>query len=202
MSYDSPMAAPEITTGVFRLAWRRFTQVAVPAFVIWHLLFLFITNAGIKGPWVTAVIKPYEKRLGLDQYWGMFSSPLWRTSPFPAVRVHFTDGSSVDILSPNEPKDVTHYFRFGGGRQRKYEHHLIEGSLIGTQEEPALRRLTVEYLRRWRGENPGDARVAQRVTLLRRSYELPPPGELLSPDVKPTVKELGAFALTEEEAKQ
>ena len=193
------MAATATGTGAFRQAWRCVARVVVPVFVVWHVFVLFMTNACIKGPWVTAVVKPYEKMLGLDQSWGMFSSPLWRTSPFPAVRVHFTDGSSVDILSPNEPKDVTRFFRFGGARQRKYEHHLIEGSLIGTHEEPALRRLTMEYLQRWRQENPGDARVANRVTLLRRSYELPQPGDRLSADAKPTLKELGTFTLTQAE---
>ncbi len=194
-----------IETSAWRTVWRRLVRAAVAVFVVWHLFFLFVTNTKLDAPWVDAVVKPYEKRLGLDQCWGMFTSPLWRNSPFPAVRVHFTDGSSVDILSPNEPKDVTNFFRFGGARQRKYEHHLIEGSHVGTPErpaleEPALRRLTEDYLRRWRAENPGDGRVAESVTLLRRTYVLPPLGEPLKPDAKPTLKELGSFTLTKEEA--
>lgn len=175
----------------------RMRSLAVGTFVCWHLFMLLMTNAELDrhvDTWkklagestvgLRAIdlaeasfeaARWYEAMACLDQSWGMFSSPLSRSTPFVAGKIEFADGSSELILSPNEPTDPTHYWRFGQARLRKLESHLL-GDLEGTYEYGLLRRFAEEVMKQWRGANPTDNRQPVAVVILRRSYDIPLPG--------------------------
>ena len=170
-------------------------SVAVFLFVCWHLLFLFFSNTTISAKWIDQTFGKYETHLGLDQQWGMFSSPLWRTLPFPAARIHFADGTSEVFHSPNEPADFTRFFRIGSTRQRKLEHYLITRDLSDSYQAPMQQRLAQWYVRQWREQHPEDTRKAVRVALVRLDYVIPEPGEKWSATPQGAEREVVAFDL-------
>jgi len=182
---------------LIRTILRRLRSAAVLLFVLWHLTFLVLTNATIHSEAIDATVGKYESYLGLDQRWGMFSSPLWRSAPFPAARIAFDDGSTEEVSSTNEPADMTRYARLSGWRQRKLEHYLITIDVERTYQEPMLRRLMESYVARWKREHPGDVRKPVRVTLLRRDFTMPVPGEPWEAKPTPVTTEKITFKLTE-----
>lgn len=159
------------------LGWLR--RIAVIGFVCWHLLMMFVTNAKIKNDFTDETIRKYERYLSLDQAWGMFTSPLFRSLPFPAVRITFSDGSSELVRSTNEPDDLSRFVRIGGWRLRKLEHTFVTEriQLEGDYRQPIQRRLAQSYLARWRQAHPDDPRTPVRLTLVKREFTIPQPGE-------------------------
>lgn len=178
--------------------FQRLQRIGVFILVCWHLLFLFFSNTTISGTWTQATFGRYETYAGLDQSWGMFSSPLWRTLPFPAARIHFADGTSDVFHSPNEPRDFTSFFRIGSTRQRKLEHYLITRDLSDSYQAPMQRRLAQWYAHQWRVRHPVDVRKPVRVTLLRLDYEIPEPGEKWSATPQAAEREVVTFDLENE----
>ena len=166
-------------------------------FVCWHLAFLFVANTKLSAEWIRGTIGKYETYAGLDQSWGMFNSPLWRSLPFPAARIHFADGTSEVFHAPNEPADFTRFFRIGSTRQRKIEHYLITRELTGSYEyqAPMQRRLAEWYVKEWQARNANDARLAVRVTLLRLDYQIPKLGERWSATPEAAEREVVSFDL-------
>ncbi len=177
------------------LRWLRIALITL--FILWHLTFLFIANAKLYTDLTSATLGKYERYTSLDQGWGMFSSPLYRVLPFPAVRVTFDDGSSEVILSSNEPEDLKYFFRIGGARLRKLEHSFIaeRADLTGDYRQPIQQRLAQSYLDRWKAAHPEDARRAVKFTLIRRDFQIPRPGESWADEPVVTEKELASFAV-------
>ena len=174
----------------------KITTVLIFSFVLFHLCFLFMRNVvGVLDdkkfdkfkkahPYFNMIHAPlnkytsrYEKTFGIDQGWLMFTSPIDRQAPFPAVRLEFSDDSTEIFLSDNEPRDMNSYFRFGMARLRKYEHHIITSDLKDTYKEPLLERYCRWRVSEWRKTNPQDKRKIFRVTLIRRVFTLPKPSE-------------------------
>lgn len=202
----------------FVVVWRIATTVLVTLFVVWHLLFLLVRNiaglaeepvqqwaeeAGIEdvyepvNEWTTS----YELTLGLDQGWAMFTAPLARTAPFPAIRIEFDDGTTEDFLSDNEPQDLGRFWRFGGARMRKYEHFLAttgetrkDGSIRGSYRRPLWEQYVRWRLAQWRERNPDDPRTPAKILFIRRRFTLPAPGENPNHFDPPSEKIIARFA--------
>ena len=172
--------------------WRRLYVVLVCVFVVWHLFVMFVRNCKIEAAWLDASAGKYEKLLYVDQTWSMFTSPLWKRSPFLAGRVHLSDGTTADILTDNEPANVARFFRWGGFRQRKLEHQVSRGTK-GKYLDPISQRYAEHFAARWRAAHPDDARKVERVTLLERSYAIPEPGDPWEAQPQPTVNEIATY---------
>lgn len=181
------------------LIWLRMRQCCVFIFVCWHLFVLFITNTQLDGKWSDSTAGRYESYLNLDQAWGMFSSA-WDHTPFPAVRLEFTDGSSELFLSDNEPRDTQRYFKTTMSRLRKYEEHILYlgskhyGGSIDERDEK-WKRYAEWRVQRWFEQHPDDQRQVKQVVLLKRRYEIPPPGKSRDFDRGPTTTELSTVVL-------
>lgn len=199
-SPDTPNdAQPSTPIGTAALWWLRVKQVLVIIFVTWHLFFLFVSNTQLDGQWSDATIGCYESYLGLDQSWAMFSSP-WKHTPFLAVRIEFTDGSSEVLLSDIEPANTQQYFKRSGARTRKYEENLL---YIGREKYNGSikeRDIKWNHFAKWRvaewfAKHADDQREVKQVVLLKRRYEVPPPGEDRSVNREPLTTELGTVIL-------
>jgi hypothetical protein len=179
--------------GVFRRLFGIAVRVVVFAFVVWHLTYLvianlastdladysFIADADLRKE-VNDVLDDSVYRYGritaTDQNWAMFGSPLWRKNRFLSGRIEFDDGSTEVVQTDSEPEDHTRYFRLGGWRLRKLEENMGRESESSYYEE--LRQRYGRYLaEQWRAANPDDARTPVRITLFRRHYAIPAPGE-------------------------
>lgn len=172
-----------------REVFRRFKQLLVIIFVTWHLFFLFVTNAKLDGEWSAATVNRYEDYLGLDQGWGMFSSPVWKTTPFPALRLEFTDGSSDVMRCDNEPADIKNYFKTTRSRLRKFEEHLL-GVSDGDYRRPMLVAYANWRVDEWQHRHPDDTRQVKQAVLLKRIYEVPGPDADRDVGREPTVEEV------------
>lgn len=165
---------------------RRLPAAAAGVFAAWHLLVLAVRNpvdqwpglsAAVPG-WLDAATRAYADRLGVEQGWPLFAVPVWRNSPFPAVRLEFSDGTCETVLSPNEPADPADFVRLGGGRDRRLDDHLAAGagSLPDTREFPLWRAVVRRAVADWRRRNPDDPRVVQAAVVVIRDHRAPPPG--------------------------
>lgn len=196
-------------------AWLRAALVA--AFVVWHLYFLLLRNpldlwgTEIKGwlkerSWWESVEQPFQfvdkatskygNFTGTEQGWTMFASPLARSAPFLAARITFTDGSTLELRSPNEPADPAAFLRIGGWRQRKLEDYLVQvkpEDLAGHTERELWRAYVRWSVRRWRAAWPDDTRIPEHVDLVRRSIVFPAPGDDPSHFEPPEETVLGTF---------
>jgi hypothetical protein len=199
--------------------WRRWLRglgiAAVCLFVVWHLLVQVVRNAlDVYGSPVRGWVEPrlaaawaresfdaldtatqrYSYFTGVQTGWSMYAAPVARWALFLAVRLEFDDGSSADVLSPNEP-DPDHFFRAGNWRRRKLEDALLDlrGRTPATHTDRAVYEAYVRHrLRAWRAAHPDDRRTVTRILLLRRDVSLALPDR---PDVPPTVHlyTLGVF---------
>jgi hypothetical protein len=116
----------------------------------------------------------YERGLGVDQGWAMFTPPLARAAPFLTTRLEFADGTTESLNSANEPGEE--FFRVGGWRMRKLEDRLAFGhpNTLGNDPEVILWETYVRVrVREWREANPNDDRTLTRVSLFRRRVPLP-----------------------------
>ncbi len=181
----------------WRRAWRGLRIFLITLFVCWHLLMLFVSNTTLHTELTRKTLGRYERYTSMDQAWGMFSSPLFRTLPFPAVRITFSDGGSELVRSSNEPEDLTRFLRIGGARLRKLEHSFVtnRSSLRGDYREPIQRRLAESYLHRWRAAHPDDPRRPVKLTLIRRDFTIPQPGESWPAEPVATESDIAGFDL-------
>jgi hypothetical protein len=173
--------------------WLLLRRTAVFVFVVWQLFFLLFRNPidswrdrlsaafgpraewGLAGDifgrldhWTTR----YGAFFGVEQGWPMFSGPLSRSGPFPAVEIIFADGTEELILSANEPADPNSYFRLGGERMRKLEDYLTNsaaGAPYGGERE-LWRRYALDAVRRFRAAKPDDPRTPVRAVFWSRRY--------------------------------
>ena len=183
-------------------------QIIVFCFVIWHLVFLIITNTKSDDAlsdqlkewpaaesFITAVVT-YESHLGIDQAWKMFSSPVWKKTPFLAVRIEFDDGGSELMLSDNEPRDVQRYFKTTMARLRKLEDHLLELS-ENDYRYAMCKRYAQWRVDRWLEANPQEHRRPVRVVLLKRVYQVPGPDADPNANREPKTEELHTIVLSD-----
>lgn len=207
----SDLNTPDPNPSIFKRWWRRVVTVVVTLFVCGHVFMMIVTNADLDthywewrkkqrpsvvheelGPIEHALgkVRAYESYAGLDQSWGMFTSPLWRTSPFLAAHVNLDDGTTLLVRSTNEPTDLTRFIRFQRARQRKLEHYLLDYDLRGTYKYPLWERYAAHFAKRWRQRHPDDPRRVESVTLIARWFDIPPPGERRDPYALPEVERL------------
>jgi hypothetical protein len=192
-------------------------STAVFLFVCWHLFFLAFRNP-LDLWWTSEARKwadeqewwPRIKRgfkvldnatyyygtfFGIEQGWSMFTPPMARSAPFLAVRLDFTDGTSGELRSENEPEPAN-FVRIGGWRQRKLEDHLgySEGKLEANEELPLWQAYARWSIRRWRAAHPEDQREVKRVVLLKRRIYFPAPDEKPGAYAEPEVTAVATFA--------
>lgn len=194
----TPAEAPAPRPSPLRHGWRLVKALVVAAFVTWHLFFLAYRNVAdlwgdellkkVDGPEqqkavaedlkkLSLVTRRYASLAGQEQGWCMFAAPLARKAYFPAVRIHFTDGSDELMTSGNEP-DPNDYRRFGGWRQRKLEDTIAAGNADPTGEESALwANYTLWVYRAWRETHANDPREVKWLQLLRRQITFPEYGQ-------------------------
>jgi hypothetical protein len=121
------------------------------------------------------ITRRYGAFLGQEQGWCMFAAPLARKAFFPAVRIHFSDGSTEDLHSGNEP-DPNSYRRFGGFRQRKLEDYIAYGNAQG-EEAAVWSNYTLWVYRHWRAAHPDDHRELKWLQLRARRIDFPAPDQ-------------------------
>lgn len=165
---------PSLVTRSIRLAIR----CLIVCFVCWHLLAILIRNPldlwsddieswlqSEESGWqhwqpiydrLAKQTRDYNRLVGCEQGWGMFTSPLARESPYLALEMTFADGhqESLPTLSPFDPKQ---FFRAGGTRFRKLETSLYRRSaekIVETEDLPVYAAFVRLSIRRWRQENP------------------------------------------------
>jgi hypothetical protein len=184
----------EPRTGPAARLGRGLVRVAVFLFVVWQLAFLLFRNTvdswrsrleealGPKDRWgefgervadYDRITTRYAALCGIEQGWPMFSGPLARSAPFPAVHIVFADGSQELVVSDNEPADPNFYFRFGGERHRKLEDYLaspLRGAVSGV-ERPLWEAYARDAVRRFRAAHPDDRRApVKALVIARRLY--------------------------------
>jgi hypothetical protein len=172
-----------------RESLRPLTKALAALFVVWQVAFLLWDNIAQQWPGVRAVAavtdsafdraaQAWGATLRMGQGWPMFRPPMWRVSPFPAVRIVFDDGSTETVASDNEPPDPARFLRLGGHRERRRESYLLDRaeSLTFASDRDLWSAHVARALADWRAERTGDRRTVERVELVAREYALPPPG--------------------------
>jgi len=173
--------------------WPIVRRIGIIVFVAWHLTVLALRNTvglldGSIGERTTVEaayqrlnrgMRWYESRFAMYQGWALFTSPVARSGPFLTTRLHFSDGTVVDLASDNEV-DPHSFFRVGLMRLRKHEDFLAtsnEENRLGYQ-----RALWEQYVRwkldRWRRQFPDDQRTLMRMTLVVDRVYFPAPNEV------------------------
>ena len=171
-------------------------KLACGLFVVWHVLFIVVSNAfPIMGSnleesehyeWVEPIhktiypaTKAYERLLELDQGWIMFASPVARTVSYASLRVVLEDRMRIELRSTNEPPDKRSFFRLGDYRIRRIEDKLIAKGGINRTLRGLMERYVAYKLAAWRDHSAGLPKVA-KIELWRRTFDLPEPGESVS----------------------
>lgn len=132
----------------------------------------------------------YASYLGLDQGWSMFTPPMWSKAYFPEVELHFNDGTTALVYSPNAPDTAQRgglqsgYIRLGGWRQRKLEDYILkptndEGDKpVSTMTDKQVFQAYIRWsVRRWQEKHPDDPRIVVKVGLYYQTVHFPRPGE-------------------------
>jgi hypothetical protein len=190
--------APPCSPGWPRQFWRGVKGTVVFLIVVFHLVVLAIRNpldlwnAPIRD-WVAAhegssraseyleladrFTLKYTNLVGCEQRWVMFSPPMARSADFIAYRLEFTDGSSENVHSFNEPDPMV-FFRVGGWQYRKLEDYLLEPPtrLATDPERPLWEACARHAVRTWQEQHPNDRRTLARVVFLRRRISFLAPG--------------------------
>src|SRR5262245_2493047 len=162
-----------------RRIWHYFKAAVICLFVAWHLFFLLVRNSldiwgtdlkdSLESQDLWASVRPvyreidlatwrYGNLLGVEQDWCMFGPPMGRHASFLAVRLEFTDGTDILMLSPVEPAPTGH-IRFGGWRLRKLEKQLLRltpEKIASSEDLPVSEAYVRWYIRRWHEEQPED----------------------------------------------
>jgi len=202
---NQPAAYPADRSLASRV-WFVVKRSLIFCFVVWHLIFLFATNAKIADDLTflpalgnddeSNIVQQYGSYLSIDQAWGMFSSPVWKKTPFLAVLLEFDDGSRELMWSDNEPRDVQRYFKTTMARLRKIEDHLL-GLSENDYRYAMWKRYAHWRVDRWLDANPDEPRRAVRVVLLKRVYQVPGPDADPNENQEPKTEELHTIVLSE-----
>ena len=148
-----------------RLESTRLGKLAVSVFVVAVLSVAVIQNfpAGDVDRRLSGVV-PYASVLGLEQRWSIFAPDPYRIAMVVEAEVRYSDGTTGRWSPPKGGPAVGAYRDF---RWRKYEENLRQDKNAG------LWRPTAAYVAR-RERDLGRRPV--RITLVRRWYDLLPPG--------------------------
>jgi hypothetical protein len=200
---------------LLRRGWRVVKGVVIFVIVVFHLLLFVVRNPldlwykpikswmeqagywedyGKEFKWVDNFTWKYANFVGCEQGWGMFSPQLARGAPFLAFRYEFTDGSSEQTYSANEP-ELSGFFRIGGWQIRKLEDYLAypPEDLATNDERPLWEAYARHAIRRWQRAHPDDGRQLRRVVFVRRRINFPEPEEDPAEYDLPTEKNVATF---------
>jgi hypothetical protein len=139
----------------------------ISAFIVVTLAALVITNlpsSHLRAKLMTPA-EPYLNVLGLDQNWGIFAPDPRRQVLELEARLRYPDGSSETLRPPRGGALIGAYWDY---RWQKLGENVMGGD--GRELKRSLARWIARERRR-RREPPAS------VTLLKLSYDLPPPGK-------------------------
>lgn len=141
-----------------RVAISVFLVVTLASIVVWNLPNSELQRKSLK------VVRPYITALSLEQNWGVFApDPRRETLDFFA-RVRYADGTEEDVRMPTGGSFVGAYWDY---HWWKWVESMTAGQRDGLWKPAAVwfaRRATT------------DGRQPVRVQLVRRSYDIFPPG--------------------------
>jgi hypothetical protein len=146
------------STGAGRVAISVFVLFTVFSVVVWNLPPSEIKTKAFK------VVRPYITLTSLDQNWGVFAPDPRRISIEIVARVRFADGTQETI---RVPRGNALYGAYWDYRWRKWEEWVRQNS-----EDQLWKPAALWFARRAASEG----KTTSEVVLVRRWYELLPPG--------------------------
>jgi hypothetical protein len=160
---------------------RRLVNVFIVATVVsigvWNL-----PDSQLKAD-LTPSVRRYLTTAGLDQNWAVFAPDPRRVVVQLRAQLTYEDGTSEEIVGAPEGDAVIGAYRFY--RWSKWVEY------VRTDDHQDLWKPAAIYLAR---ENLRNGRLPVSVTLIRRWYEVPPPGPFS--DVHPPWQQFAYYTLT------
>lgn len=168
-----------------RLEASRGGRVVLSVFIAATLVSLAVWNlpdSQLKADLLSPV-RTYVRSAGLDQNWAVFAPDPRRVVVQLRAHLTYEDGTTVEILAAPGGDAVVGAYRFY--RWSKWVEY------VRTDGHRDLWKPAATYIAR---ENQRDGRLPASVTLIRRWYEVPPPGP--GSDQQPPWQQFAYYTLT------
>ncbi len=142
-------------------------RVAISAAIVFTLLAIAVTNlpgTSHLNQSLSGKTQPYLNAIGLDQNWGVFAPDPRQEVLALKARITYSDGTS-EIWEP--PRRNALFGGYSDYRWRKLSENLLTNNNLSVGLQIA-RWIAREHRRR--------SQLPSKVTLIKRSADLPPPG--------------------------